>query len=77
MKVKVRSPDGDTDYFDIVVGMLQGDTLGSYVFIICLDYMFRTSIDSMKANGFTPAKERKETEDTPRKLLQTRTTLMT
>ena len=28
-KVKVRSPDGDTDYFDIVAGVLQGDTLAS------------------------------------------------
>ena len=26
-KVKVRSPDGDTEYFDIVPGVLQGDTL--------------------------------------------------
>ena len=26
-KVKVRSPDGDTDYFDIVASMLLGDTL--------------------------------------------------
>ena len=26
-KVKARSPDGDTDYFDIVAGALQGDTL--------------------------------------------------
>ena len=25
-KVKVRSPDGDTDYFDIVAGVLKGDT---------------------------------------------------
>ena len=25
-KVKVRSPDGDTDYFDIVAGVPQGDT---------------------------------------------------
>ena len=36
-KVKVRSPDGDTDYFDIVIGVLQGDTLAPYLFIICLD----------------------------------------
>ena len=28
-KVKVRSPDGDTEYFDIVAGVLQGDTLSS------------------------------------------------
>ena len=36
-KVKVGSPDGDTDYFDIVAGVLSGDTLVSYLFIICLD----------------------------------------
>ena len=38
-KVKVRSPDGDTEYFDIVAGVLQGDTLSPYLFIICLDYV--------------------------------------
>ena len=36
-KVKVCSPDGDTDYFDIVAGVLQRDTLVPYLFIICLD----------------------------------------
>ena len=25
MNVKVRSPDGDKDYFNIVAGVLQGD----------------------------------------------------
>ena len=58
MKVKVCSPDGDTDYFDIVAGVLQGDALTPYLFIICLDYVFRTSIDIMKENGFMLAKER-------------------
>ena len=38
-KVKVHSPDGDTDYFDIVVVMLLGDTLAPYLFIICLACM--------------------------------------
>ena len=38
-KVKARSPDGDTEYFDIVAGVLQGDTLAPYLFIICLDYV--------------------------------------
>ena len=37
-KVKVRSPDGDTEYFDIVAGVLQGDTLAHYLYIIRLDY---------------------------------------
>ena len=57
-KVKVRSLDGDTDYFDIVAGVLQGDTFVPYLFIICLDYVLRTSIDLMKDNGFKLAKER-------------------
>ena len=56
-KLKVHSSDGDTDYFDIVAGVLQGDTLASYLFIICLDYMLRMSIDKMKDNGFKLTKE--------------------
>ena len=56
-KVKVRSPDGNTDYFDIVAGVLQGDSLAPYLFIICLDYVLRTSIDKIKENGFKPTKE--------------------
>ena len=47
-KVKVRSPDGDTEYFDIVAGVLQGDTLAPYLFIIYLDYVLRTSIDKIR-----------------------------
>ena len=38
-KVKGRSPDGDTDFFDIVAGILQGGTLSPYLSIICLDYV--------------------------------------
>ena len=39
MKVKVFPPDGDTDYFNIAAGVLQGDTLAPYLLIICLDYL--------------------------------------
>ena len=56
--IQVHSPDGNTDYFDIVAGVLQGDTLAPYLFIICLDYVLRMSIDEMKDNGFKLAKER-------------------
>ena len=55
-KVNVRSQDGDTDFLDIVTGVLQGDTFAPYLFIICLDYVLRMSIDLMKENGFTLAK---------------------
>ena len=51
-KVKVRFPDGDPDYFDIVAGVLQGDTLAPSLFIICLDYVLRISSDKIKENGF-------------------------
>ena len=57
-RVKVRSPNGVTDYFDIVAGVLQGDTLTPYLFIICLDNMLRTSMGKMKDNGFKLIKER-------------------
>ena len=57
-KVKVRSPDGDTDYFNIVAGVLQGGAFAAYLFIICLDYVLRTPIDIMKDNGFKLAKKR-------------------
>ena len=57
-KVKVRSPDRDTEYFDIVAGVLQGDPLASYLFIICRDYVLRTSIDKIRENGFELTKKR-------------------
>ena len=52
-KVKVGSPDGDTEYFDIVAGVLQGDTLALYLY-----YVLRTSIDKIRENGFELIKKR-------------------
>ena len=57
-KVKVRSPDEDTEYFDIVAGVLQGDMQDPYLFIICLDCMLRTSIDKIRENSFELTKKR-------------------
>ena len=57
-KVKVPLPDGDTNFFDIVTGVLQGDTLAPYLFIICLDYVLCMSRELMKENGFTLEKAR-------------------
>ena len=57
-KVKVRSPDGDTENFDIVAGVLQRDMLAPYLFIICVDYVLRISIDKIRENGFELTKKR-------------------
>ena len=51
-KVKVCSPDRDTDCFGIFAGVLQGDTLALYLFMICLGYVFQTLIDLIKENSF-------------------------
>ena len=48
----------ETEYFDIVAGILQGDTLAQFLFIICLDYVLRTSIDKIRENGFELTKKR-------------------
>ena len=48
VQVKVHSPDGDADFFNIVAGVLLGDTFAPYLFIIVLEYILRTSIDLIK-----------------------------
>ena len=42
----------------MVAGVLQEDTLPPYLFIICLDYVLRTSIDEIRENGFQLRKKR-------------------
>ena len=38
---QVLTPDGDTEFFDVVAGVLQGDTLAPFLFIVALDYALR------------------------------------
>ena len=53
-KAKVITPDGETDEFDIYGGVLQGDTLAPYLFIIVLDYCLRSAINGREEHlGFT------------------------
>ena len=40
-QVFVRSPDGDTEFFDIMPTVLQGETLAPYFFIIVFDYVLK------------------------------------
>ena len=44
-KAKVLSQDGETELFDILAGVLQGDTLAPYLFIIALDYALGKAIN--------------------------------
>ena len=48
----------ETEYFDIVAGVLQEDIQAPYLFIICLDYVLRTLIDKIKENGIELTKKR-------------------
>ena len=41
----------------MVAGILQRDTLAPDLFIICLDYVLRTSIDKIRENGFELTKK--------------------
>ena len=52
-KSMVRSPNGDTEFFDILAGVLQGDTLAPFLFVICLDYVLRISVDKCNEYGLT------------------------
>ena len=54
---KVRTPDGDTETFQILAGVLQGDTLAPFLFIVALDYALRCAIDGREEElGFTLVK---------------------
>ena len=41
-------------------GVLPGDTLAPYLFIICQDYVLRTSIDTIKNKRLRADKEKKQ-----------------
>ena len=61
-QAKVLLPDGETDYFEILAGVLQGDTLAPYLFAIVIDYVMRRAIgDRAHELGFTlyPRKSRR------------------
>ena len=44
------------------------DTLAPYIFIICLDYVLRTSIDKIRENGFELKKKRSRRYPTKKKI---------
>ena len=50
-KAMVCSPDGNSGFFDFVVGVLQGYSLAPFLFKICLQYVLRIPIDLTKENS--------------------------
>ena len=55
---QVLSSDGDTEFFEILAGILRGDTLASYLFIIALDYAMRQAVRNESNLGFTADRSR-------------------
>ena len=49
---KVLSTDGDTDFFKILAGVLQGNTLVPCLFIIALDYAMKMTTKDETSVGF-------------------------
>ena len=51
-KARIISPDGETELINILAGVLQGDTLAPYLFIIALDYSMRLALKDNTELGF-------------------------
>ena len=53
-RAKVISPDGQTEMFDITAGVLQGDTLAPFLFVVVFDYALRKALTGREEDlGFT------------------------
>ena len=48
----ILTPDGETAPFQIQAGILQGDTLAPFLFIIVVDYVLRMSVDTINSKGY-------------------------
>ena len=48
----ILTPDGETEPFSILAGILQGDTLAPFLFIIVVDYILRMSVDKINNKGY-------------------------
>ena len=40
--------DGETESFSIITGILEGNTLTPFLFIVVVDYILRMSVDTIK-----------------------------
>ena len=60
------TPDGETDLFNITAGVMQGDTLAPFLFVIVLDFALRQSIDG-KEEDFGLTIDRRRSRRVPGK----------
>ena len=49
----VKSPDGDSTFFEITNGVLHVDTRAPLMFIVCLDYILKNASEHNTGLGFT------------------------
>ena len=56
---RVQTIDGLTDFFQTLLGVLQGDTLAPFLFIIVLDYVLRNSMSLDQGLTIIPRKSRR------------------
>ena len=54
---QVVTSDGNTDFFSIKAGVLQGDTLAPYLFITMVDYIMGTALKENENLGLTVTKK--------------------
>ena len=50
-RAQVLCSDGTTELFEILAGVLQGDTLAPFLFIIVLDYCVSTALKNTPTRG--------------------------
>ena len=53
-KTHVLMPDGDTEQTEIAAGVMQGDTLASFLFFIILNYALRGALDGCEEQLGSP-----------------------
>ena len=61
-RAKVVTPDGNSEEFDILAGVLQGDTLAPFLFVIVLDFALRKAISGREQElglTLTPRRSRR------------------
>ena len=61
-RAMVVTPNGDSEEFDILAGVMQGDTPAPFVFVIVLDYALRKAINGREQDlglTLTPRRSRR------------------